>query len=96
MNAVLHYLGFSDAHNLPVPSSDTPNHAAELRPGIVHRLDAGTTGLIAVAKTDAWKKGETVWEKGLKRGRKAWKSDRKGRNVANFGLLTFLDYVDGL
>ena len=42
VNGVLHHLGRSQRH--------LPN-ALSLRPGIVHRLDVGTTGVIAVAKT---------------------------------------------
>jgi 23S rRNA pseudouridine1911/1915/1917 synthase len=38
----------------PLPSSATSSSAAPpIRPGIVHRLDKGTTGLVVVAKTDA-------------------------------------------
>lgn len=46
VNGVLHYLGFSSM-NEEFPSGE--------RPGIVHRLDVGTTGVIVVAKTVPWK-----------------------------------------
>eukprot|EP00435_Cladocopium_sp_Y103_P031349 s1565_g7.t3 len=45
VNGVLHHLGFASSELSTLPN------AAELRPGIVHRLDVGTTGVIAVAKT---------------------------------------------
>ena len=49
VNAVLHHLGFrSSEEGLP---SAPPGPAAQFRPGIVHRLDVGTSGVIAVAKT---------------------------------------------
>jgi len=49
VNAVLHHLGFrSSQDGLP---SAPPGPAAQFRPGIVHRLDVGTSGVIAVAKT---------------------------------------------
>ena len=46
VNGVLHYLGFSSM-NEEFPSGE--------RPGIVHRLDVGTTGVIVVAKTVPWR-----------------------------------------
>ena len=49
MNGVLHHLGFASSELSTLPN------AAELRPGIVHRLDVGTTGVIAVAKTASWR-----------------------------------------
>ena len=49
VNAVLHHLGFrSSESGLPAAP---PGPAAQFRPGIVHRLDVGTSGVIAVAKT---------------------------------------------
>ena len=49
VNAVLHHLGFrSLEEGLP---SAPPGPASQFRPGIVHRLDVGTSGVIAVAKT---------------------------------------------
>lgn len=66
---MLHHFGFSseDVHRLPTACGAGPT-PAELRPGIVHRLDVGTTGVIAVAKTDARRTQETdlgtmVWLK---------------------------------
>jgi len=44
VNGVLHYLGFSSMNEEFGPSGSS-------RPGIVHRLDVGTTGVIVVAKT---------------------------------------------
>jgi 23S rRNA-/tRNA-specific pseudouridylate synthase len=49
VNGVLHHLGFASSKLSTLPN------AAELRPGIVHRLDVGTTGVIAVAKTASWR-----------------------------------------
>lgn len=47
VNAVLHHLGV-DAAGLPtLPGNDAT------RPGIVHRIDRGTTGLLVVAKSPA-------------------------------------------
>lgn len=44
INALLYHLG----DNLPLGSSDEKNY----RPGIIHRLDKNTSGLIVIAKTD--------------------------------------------
>ncbi|CAJ1332210.1 unnamed protein product, partial [Effrenium voratum] len=46
VNAVLHHLGAAAAE---LPSTEPGKASA--RPGIVHRLDVGTSGVIAVAKT---------------------------------------------
>jgi hypothetical protein len=50
--------GFSLLPSFAGSSSSAPGGAAStgdgaVRPGIVHRLDRGTTGLVVVAKTDA-------------------------------------------
>jgi len=50
VNAVLHHL--AEASGGPLPDV-AQGAGARLRPGIVHRLDVGTSGVIAVAKTSA-------------------------------------------
>jgi 23S rRNA pseudouridine1911/1915/1917 synthase len=49
VNGLLHHLSQADAR-LPVING-------EIRPGIVHRIDKNTSGLIVVAKTDAAHRG---------------------------------------
>lgn len=49
VNAVLHHVGASDGSLPDAP----PGPESRLRPGIVHRLDVGTSGVVAVTKTGA-------------------------------------------
>jgi len=49
VNGVMHHLGFVSAEDSSLPPAK-PGPASKLRPGIVHRLDIGTSGCIAVAK----------------------------------------------
>ncbi len=41
-----------DEEDVPVPVAPRAAGTSNIRPGIVHRLDKGTTGLVVVAKTD--------------------------------------------
>jgi 23S rRNA pseudouridine1911/1915/1917 synthase len=45
VNALMHHLGISGGGSLPAAGNS-------IRPGIVHRLDKGTSGLLVVAKTE--------------------------------------------
>lgn len=55
VNAVLHHLGMGTAESGEGKGAGLPRAPASpeshLRPGIVHRLDVGTTGVVTVAKT---------------------------------------------
>lgn len=56
VNALLHHCGISEGISLddsdPSMGSSLDGSDKSIRPGIVHRLDKGTTGLVVVAKSD--------------------------------------------
>jgi len=47
MNALVHYVG-----NLPKSTHPSKDPFRELRPGLIHRIDKNTTGLLVIAKND--------------------------------------------
>ena len=51
VNALLNYPGFLTKFNEPRPVQNTNEERRVMRPGIVHRLDKDTSGIMLVAKT---------------------------------------------
>ena len=52
VNALLYYLGRDEGGGMRDEGPILPGTGATIRPGIVHRLDKGTSGLLVVAKTE--------------------------------------------
>eukprot|EP00929_Paragymnodinium_shiwhaense_P031013 TRINITY_DN17470_c0_g1_i1.p1 TRINITY_DN17470_c0_g1~~TRINITY_DN17470_c0_g1_i1.p1 ORF type:complete len:484 (-),score=85.87 TRINITY_DN17470_c0_g1_i1:155-1606(-) len=53
VNAALHHISKSSGTSSPKLPSAPPGPEAQYRPGVAHRLDAGTSGVIVVTKTTA-------------------------------------------
>jgi RluA family pseudouridine synthase len=52
VNALLYYLGRDEGGGMRDEKKILPGTGDSIRPGIVHRLDKGTSGLLVVAKTE--------------------------------------------
>lgn len=53
VNALMYHLGTGEGGGMRDEREVLPGTGASIRPGIVHRLDKGTSGLLVVAKTES-------------------------------------------